>query len=410
MIPGTAPDPVPGRVPDLVAELAEHDPEQAVLVAAVREATTMPGVHDEVRLAALANWHRLEGLLARVLPSRRVGSDDLHEHLTAARDATERRWDRLHQRLADLAGAWSDAAIPVTLLKGAALVEAGVVPAGERPMADLDVLVDASVAARAHAIAGTAGFHSRASGDTWEYAATRHHHLPVLDDGHGTTLEVHHRLLDGTHPQRRLDAAIRTRSVPLGGTDLRRLDEVASWLHLAVHFWDDRRRGTGGPLLQLRDLHLVLGRLDPDELVDLAGRVGATRLVSTVAAVLEAVVGSSRAPSVRRSLGGPAPGDDHVADFVGRRIMGRRSPVAQLVQPTVSVAYTPWRLATRTRRQLWPGPDLVRQVHGPDATARDHLASLAPVARDGLATPGVVWRDLRLDRWAHGVAREVDAR
>lgn len=406
-----------------------HDSEQAVLVAAMREEATDVPI-DEFRMAAVASWHRLEGLLA----GRGIGSADLQDHFDDARAATATRYAHQRNRLGELVAAWRDAGVTTTLLKGAALVEAGVVPAGERPMADLDVLVDRAHADRAHAVAADLGFRSTASASTWRYARTRHHQLPALHDDSGTTVEIHHRLFTTSHPQHGLDEFARGRRVPLvdrhpvvtsaageppgpspGSADAAwtdeltacRLDDVANWLHLAVHFWDDRRRGTGGPLLQLRDLHLLLARIDPARLVVATRQVGAARLVGTVAAVLATVCPSDRATSLRRRLDGPAEVDDKIVDFVRTRILGRRSPLAQLVHPTVDVPYTPWRLLTRARHQLWPGRAEVRRVHGPEARQRDHLASLVPVAIDALRAPATTWHDLRLDRWAHHVVREV---
>lgn len=382
------------------------DREQDVLVAACRGGRPGLGDVDEVRLVALSRWHRLDGVLARVLTASGAGSEDLRGHLQDATKATQQRWQLLRARLAQLTAAWRAAGIEAVVLKGAALVEAGIVLPGERPMGDLDLLVPDGLALEAHRHATDLGFAATTSTATWQHATTRHHHLPPLHDDDGVTVELHHRLLDVSHPQARLDALVRQRAVRLSSLPAARLDDVGSWLHLAVHFWDDRRRGTGGALLQLRDLDLLLARLDPAELATVATAGGAVRLVGTVASVLEHVLPSGRVASLRASLEGPAADAPAVAAFARTRIFGRRGPLPQLLHPTVDVAYTPLRLATRLRRQLSPGRDELERVHGPGARRRDHLVSLWPVVRSGLAAPRSTLAELRLDRWAHEVVRD----
>lgn len=383
-----------------MSSVVRADPDQAVLVAAMRDLPDLPPIDDELRLAAVTSWHRLGGVLGPVLDRHEAGSDDLRDHLRTAGEATAHRWDGLRARLGELLAVWSDHDITATVLKGAALVEAGVVSASARPMADLDVLVAADHAEHAHRLARDIGFASRADDRTWDFARTRHHHLPILDDDHGTVVEVHHRLLDGSHPQRRLDDLVRGRTVELDHLPAARLDDVALWLHLAIHCWDDRRRGTGGPLLQFRDLDLLLGRVDQDDLADTVARAGVGELVSTILAVLEAVLPSSHAASLRRVLDGPSPDDPAIVQYVRRRVLGRRTPLAQLVHPTGSVDYTAWRLLTRARRQVFPPRRDIQRALGPTARHRDHFATLGPVLRDAMAEPAATWDDIRLDRWA----------
>lgn len=402
--PGSSP--AGGEMPVGVSHSITGDIEQDVLTAACRGDRVVLGDVDELRLVALSRWHRLDGVLARALDATNAGSHDLWGHLRDATSATEQRWDLLRARLDQLTETCRVAGIEVVLLKGAALVETGLAPPGERPMADLDVLVPEAVAIEAHRRARELGFAATSSASSWRHATTRHHHLPALRDAYGVTIELHHRLLDVSHPQSRLDELARQRVQPLPALPAARLDDVGTWLHLAVHFWDDRRRGTGGPLLQLLDLHLVLARLDPAELAAVAADGGAARLVGTVASVLEHVLPSDRAARLRASLEGPTADAPVITEFARTRIFGRRDPLPQLLHPTVDVAYTPLRLATRLRHQLWPGRDSLERVHGAGARRRDHLAALWPVVRSGLAAPANTMEEMRLDRWAHEVVRD----
>lgn len=379
--------------------IRDIDPDQAVLVAALRD-VPLPEPADEFRLASVTNWHRLEGVLAVATRTSPVGSADLRDHLEDTRTATDARYAVLRAALVDLLGAWSEADIAGVLLKGAALVEADVVAAGDRPMADLDVLVAPADAEEAHRLARSRGFEAHVRPEDWAHARTAHHHLPALHRDQ-TMVEVHYRLLDGAHPLHALDDAIRGHTAPLDRLQARRLDDVALWLHLAVHFWDDRRRGTGGVLLQLRDLHLLLARLDVDDLVGTASTPRARSLLGAVAVVLDAVIPSDRADHLRRALSGPAVADPHVEAYVRNRVLGRRTALAQFIHPTGSVHYTPWRLVTRFRRQAWPPMAQLQRVRGPEATRRAHAREVLAVMRAGLRDTTSLRRDVWLDRWSH---------
>ncbi len=376
------------------------DPEQALLVATLR-GEPLPTPNDEVRLAAVAAWHRLDGVLARHLPGTDVVTDAMVEHVRASAVATVGRHQRLRARLVDLVDLWAEAGIRATLLKGSALVEAGIVAAAERPMADLDVLVEPAAVEEAHRLARThAGFGTSTDGSDWAHARQRHHHLPALDDGAGTVVELHHRLLDRDHPLAGLDGRLRHRRVALPGLAADRLDDVALWLHGAVHCWDDRRRGTGGALLQLRDLDLLGPRMDLDEVVEVVDAADADHLVGTLAAVLDEVLPDPVAHHLRRRLHGPVVQDRNLDAFVRRRVLGRRGALAQLVHPTGDVTYSTWRLLTRARRQAWPPRTELVRVLGPDGRRRDHLAGLRRVVGDAVSHPRATVVDLRLDRWA----------
>jgi hypothetical protein len=404
----TAPRPGAGQRGESLgtSQSVTGDREQDVLLAACRGEGVVLDDVDELRLVALSRWHRVDGVLARAVAMADAGSEDLREHLQASRTATDRRWRMLRSRLDQLVRAWRAADIEAVVLKGASLVETGIVPSGERPMGDLDVLVPRTAAIEAHRCACEVGFAATTSTVAWQHAVSRHHHLPPLRDAHGVTVELHHRLLDVGHPQWRLDAAARHRVVVLPSLPAARLDDVGAWLHLAVHFWDDRRRGTGGALLQLRDLDLLLAELDVSELADVTRCSGATRVVGTVAGLLEHVLPSTHASRLRAATQGPTAGSPTLRAFVRTRIFGRRNPLPQLLHPTVDVAYTPLRLATRLRRQLWPPLDALERIHGRGAHRRDHVASLWPVIRSGLARPARTLAELRLDQWAHEVVRD----
>src|SRR4029077_5476203 len=93
------------------------------------------------------------------------------------------------------------AGIEVTLLKGAALALTVYSRFSERPMADIDMMVEPTRAAEAHAILRKPGWTVAIAShpeDTWR----DHHHLPPLADTAGSCLrlELHTAPLVPGHP------------------------------------------------------------------------------------------------------------------------------------------------------------------------------------------------------------------
>jgi hypothetical protein len=132
------------------------------------------------------------------------------------------------------------------LLKGAALASWAYRSFAERPMGDVDLLVDPAQAREAYEIARGIGWQWHEDllpAERYE----RHHHLPPLYDasGVGTRLEVHTALLVEGHPFRLSDAEVRAESELLPDRTCEvRVPGVAHHLvHLAVHFgWSDMMR------------------------------------------------------------------------------------------------------------------------------------------------------------------------
>jgi hypothetical protein len=98
---------------------------------------------------AVAAMHGVSPLLSRVL--RWEGPAGWHEFLRDQRQHTAKRHERITALLRQMDRATIDAGIPVLALKGAALHALGYYVPGDRPMADVDILVkpkDADAAAR----------------------------------------------------------------------------------------------------------------------------------------------------------------------------------------------------------------------------------------------------------------------
>lgn len=113
---------------------------------------------------AVAAMHGISPLLAVRLPWR--GPDAWTRFLQDQRAHTLARQVRLQAVLASIGRKACEAGIGVTPLKGAALHELGLYGAGDRPMADIDLLVQPSDAERMTALLATLGF--RQSARTWK--------------------------------------------------------------------------------------------------------------------------------------------------------------------------------------------------------------------------------------------------
>ena len=145
----------------------------------------------------------------------------------------------LHWRLVEALEVLGEAGIDVLLLKGAALAHRGYAHFTERPMGDLDLLVEPDAAERAWALLREHGW----SWDAERYPAEPYetiHHLPPLTDGQetGARLEVHFGVLPPGHAFRfgaddlRRGAA----EVRIGGHTARVPQPVPHLLHLCLHF------------------------------------------------------------------------------------------------------------------------------------------------------------------------------
>jgi hypothetical protein len=120
----------------------------------------------EWRLApAVAAMHGISSLLAGVL--RWQGPPQWNHFLAEQHRHTALRQQRIDELLATMDGHARAAGIAIVALKGAALQRAGVYAAGERPMADLDLLVRPDDAETAVAVLLALSY--RDAGTTWKH-------------------------------------------------------------------------------------------------------------------------------------------------------------------------------------------------------------------------------------------------
>ena len=145
----------------------------------------------------------------------------------------------LEKRLAESVAALADAGVDVTLMKGAALALTAYRRFTDRPMADLDILVDPSGARRSYDILLRSGWTVASiprPADDWR----DHHHLPPLVDTAGTCLrlELHTAPLVPSSPFKLAssDLISTARRIDLGGTSVLVPNPHLHAVHAAIHF------------------------------------------------------------------------------------------------------------------------------------------------------------------------------
>jgi hypothetical protein len=113
---------------------------------------------------AVAAMHGISPLLSRSLPWQ--GPGRWTTFLDEQRAHTRTRHGRIQELVLSIDGKARERGVAATALKGAALHRLGLYEAGDRPMADVDLLVRPADVERTAALLATLGF--RQSGQTWK--------------------------------------------------------------------------------------------------------------------------------------------------------------------------------------------------------------------------------------------------
>jgi hypothetical protein len=153
---------------------------------------------DEWTIAsAVAAMHGISPLLARLLPWQ--GPSTWTEFLGEQRTHTWARHGRIQKLLQCISQKALEAGLAATALKGAALHQLGLYEAGDRPMADVDLLVRPADVRRTTALLTSLGF--RQSAETWkERVFTPLDDSSAADFGehfaNGLKIELHERICE----------------------------------------------------------------------------------------------------------------------------------------------------------------------------------------------------------------------
>jgi hypothetical protein len=186
----------------------------------------------------------------------------------------------LQERFLQTLNALVDAGVEVVLLKGAALAYSAFGGFTDRPMGDVDLLVEPDRAEDAWKIATSLGWQ-------WnrelypEVSYREHHHLPPLIDPQrvGAKMELHTALAGFGHPFALGFDAVRkaSRPVTVGGRTVLVLDDDHQVIHLSVHLaWSHLL--SFGAWRTFRDIGAVVapGHVDWERVTAAARTHGAT--------------------------------------------------------------------------------------------------------------------------------------
>lgn len=311
------------------------------------------GKMDWGKISWLAEWERATGVVWRRL-------HDLAPNAIPADVAMA--WERLamvadfhalylQERFVDTLRALQDAGVEVILLKGAALAYSAYGGFTERPMGDVDLLVDPSQAQEAWDVAVSLGW-------TWdkahypELSYRDHHHLPPLTDARrvGAKLELHTALSVFGHPfALGFDAARRaSRTLSVGGREVSALDENHQVVHLGVHLaWSHML--SFGAWRTFRDLGAVIatGRVDWDVVEQSARTHGASSCCFWTLRLANALSGIEAPPEVLDALSAPTPG---LIRGVVERHLATQLFATERICPSEAVRRMLWSAAIRPGR------------------------------------------------------------
>jgi hypothetical protein len=326
--------------------------------AAIRELAN--GDVDWPRFLALAQieravpivYPRLRALVADVLPGnvldqmRRLAlvSDFAMLHLEARLKESLRTLEPEHIR--------------VMLLKGAALAHSAYAGVRQRPMSDLDILVDPSNARLARRLMLAGGWRDIVGGIP-EHVYERHHHLPPLCDVRSAELqlEIHTALFPERQPFAFDVRDLWDRARPLGGQlpGVFVPDPIHLLLHACLHFlWS--HQGRFGVWRMIRDFDALTrtGNLDWDAFVRVAlSSRGATSCYWTFR-MAELTAGVSAPSWVMDKLRPPR--SAYLLAAVERHFVRNLFPV-EFACPSVTLDHALWELAVMPG---WSGHGEVR--------------------------------------------------
>ena len=297
-------------------------------------------------------YPRLRALLADVIPGavldqmRRLAlvSDFAMLHLDTRLNESLRALELEHVR--------------VMLLKGAALANSAYPGVRQRPMSDLDILVDPSNARLARRLMLAGGWRDVVGGIP-EHVYERHHHLPPLSDARSAELqlEIHTALFPERQPfafdVRDLWDRARPLSPQLAGVFVP--DPIHLLLHACLHFlWS--HQGRFGVWRMIRDVDALTcnGDLDWEAFVRVAlSSRGATSCYWTFR-IAELTAGVRAPSSVMDRLRPPC--SAYLLAAIERHFVRNLFPV-EFACPSVALDHALWELAVMPG---WSGHGEVR--------------------------------------------------
>ena len=306
----------------------------------------------QVERAVPVVYPRLRALVADVMPGAVL---DQMRRLALVSDFAMLH---LESRLNESLRALEPEHVRVMLLKGAALANSAYSGVRQRPMSDLDILVDPSNARLARRLMLANGWRDIVGGIP-EHVYERHHHLPPLCDVRSAELqlEIHTALFPERQPFAFDARDLWDRARPLGSPSHGVFvpDPIHLLLHACLHFfWS--HQGRFGVWRMIRDVDALTrrGDLDWDAFVGVAlSSRGATSCYWTFR-IAELTAGVRAPARVMDRLRPPRSG--YVLAAVERHFVRNLFPV-EFACPSVTLDHALWELAVMPG---WSGHGEVR--------------------------------------------------
>jgi len=306
----------------------------------------------------------------------------------------------LDTRLRESLGALHNAGVRVLLLKGAALAHTVYGGVRQRPMSDIDLLVDSSCAHVARRVMLDTGWREIVGGIP-EAVYEHHHHLPPLRDGRSPDLqlEVHTALFPERQPFAFDVKDLWANAKPLGAEFPKAFvpSPIHSLLHACLHFlWS--HQGRFGVWRTVRDIDVLSRHPAVDWMAyseTARAARGATSCYWTLR-IAEMAAGVSAPADVMRQLRPPRSG--YVLRAVERHFIRNLFPVDGAC-PSVALDHALWELAVMPS---WSGHGDVRPwdeepdfVVPPKQPLPVHILPRRERVRRLLASPGYIRALLR---------------
>jgi hypothetical protein len=372
------------RVVLLTAAGPECDPDIRRWLAGDIEWRRLFGLALQER-ASMPVWRRLSALVPDDIPA------EIAQPLRRSAMVSSFKQLHLEARLGESVQALRDAGIRVLLLKGAALALTVYRSFEERPMGDLDLLVDAEHASRAQTILQGLGWLAEDGGSAARFYEQHQHLAPLLDpSGTGVKLEVHTELFFQGHPFA-LDTKQlwqHAREIPLGAGTVAVPSDTHALLHLCVHFaWS--HMAMHGAWRTFRDLHAMqqAGSIEWDLLCRTAEEARAGTACYWTLRLARDLAGFPAPERVLQRLAPPLPRP--AREIVARHLGTIVLPASSAGCPSTRMVKWMWEAAIRPRRsghgavRPWSREEVAVETfsHGPAARGRDkvrlHLRKLS---------------------------------
>lgn len=265
---------------------------------------------------------------------------------------------RLESRLRESVRAFNHARVRVMLLKGAGLAYTAYDGIRERPMSDLDVLVDRENAELAHRTMREIGWRD-VEGGIPKAVYERHHHLPPLCDEQSRELqlEIHTALFPERQPFNVTLHELweRARPIGVGGARACVPHPVHALLHVCLHFfWSHQARF--GVWRTIRDIDALTRpqTLDWQEFVTMARAAKGASCCYWTLRIAQVTAGVAVPTAVLDALRPPR--RRYLLELAERHFLMNLFPVAPLC-PSVALDHAIWELGVMPE---WSGHGEVR--------------------------------------------------